>query len=119
MNINSIQLNGFIGKDPISGESKSGTLWARASIGYSIKNKDNTFSTNWISVGAFKERAEELSKAKKGDGILVIGSIKQNIWTNKEGVKINETNIIAQELKITPKSEAEAPQEYSEDGGMF
>jgi len=56
----------------------------------------------WANIVAFKHKAKYLSYAKKGDKIRVIGYLRTNKW-EKDGVKYERTEIIAEEIFLPQK----------------
>ena len=57
--------------------------------------------TNWFTVKAFGKQAEICQQyVKKGDRILVEGRIDFSEYTNKEGVKVTATDLVASNIVL-------------------
>lgn len=67
---------------------------ARFTVAVDKRIKKDNDTANFINCTAFGKTAENINKYfKKGDMICVNGSIETGSYTNKEGVKINTTEI--------------------------
>lgn len=60
--------------------------------------------TNWYRVIKFGKQAETLAQTlRKGDEVIVIGTLKMNNYTDKNGVEKSQMEITVSELGIVPK----------------
>ena len=60
--------------------------------------------TQWFQVSMFGKRAEAVGQsAKKGDEVLVIGTLKMTNYTDKQGQQRNGMEINATEIGLIPR----------------
>jgi len=96
--INQVNLVGNLGQDPEVRFSTNGNAVTTISIAYSssMKTKEGAYKEGWIKVVIFKELAEAVgTNLRKGDRVMVSGLLDPNEWTNNEGQKIKQIQIIA------------------------
>lgn len=108
--INKVILIGRLGQDPECRVSNNNVAVANlnlATTNYSQNRED----TDWHRVVLFSKQAE-LAKQylKKGSMVYIEGRIKYSSYTNKEGIKIPTTDIIADKMQFISSKSAE-PQE--------
>lgn len=111
--LNKVQLIGRLGKDPEIRRLPSGDAVANFSIATSEKYKDKTSGeyveqTEWHNISAFGKLAEIMEKyLTKGKEVYIEGSIKNQKWTDANGVDKYKTVIRAETmLMLGGKSEA-------------
>jgi single-strand DNA-binding protein len=104
--INRVTIIGNCGKDPELRYSPSGTAFCSLSIATtrSWKNKESgekQEETEWHRV-MFNDKLAEIvgQYVKKGKPIYVEGRLKTRKWTNKEGVEVYTTEIMANEMQL-------------------
>jgi len=91
--MNKVYLKGYVGQDPTTYEGKSKV--ATFSMAYKIYPEN----TGWIKVVGFKKTAEYIeSNICQGTALIVEGSLSYNAWTDKDGNKRTETQIIANNI---------------------
>jgi len=72
---------------------------------YHKANGDKNKETTFIDCEAWDSGAETIAKyMHKGDPFLVRGSIKNDIWDNKEGKRVSKIRIRVEEFELPPKS---------------
>lgn len=60
--------------------------------------------TMWFRVAMFGKKAEAIADTiKKGDELLVIGTLKQSTYKGRDGVEKNSLEITANEIGLIPK----------------
>ena len=92
--MNNVSLLGRLGANPELREVGS-TVKCRFSLATSEKYKGEE-KTQWHSVVAWGKLGELINKyLEKGNRILIQGKIEYGSYENKEGVKINYTEIVA------------------------
>lgn len=106
-----IKVRGRLGNDPelktVGAEKISVTVFSLAHTPRSKKNGEWVDGdTQWFQVAHFGKRAEALAKAaKKGDEVIVIGTLKMTKYTDRNGVEKSGMEITANEIGLVPKVE--------------
>jgi single-strand DNA-binding protein len=95
---NAVELIGNLGRDPEVRNLPSGDLVANFSLATTDTWRDKEGSkkedTQWHQVEVFGKAAEVVrDHCKKGQQILVEGSIRYDEWTDKDGVKKTKAKI--------------------------
>ena len=105
--MNKVILIGNLTRDPELTETPSGVAVCRFAIAVSrdYANADGTRETDFFNITVWRGRAETCGKyLKKGNKVAVIGSLQTRSYEDKDGVKRNVTDIIANEVEfLTPK----------------
>lgn len=113
-----VHLVGNIGKDPEVRYSAAGKPIANASLATTSKRKNKEGemieTTEWHKLTFFDKLAEIVGEyVKKGSLIYVEGTIKYEKFVNKNGVEVNTTQIICNEMTILKRAEnKEKPEHY-------
>jgi single-strand DNA-binding protein len=64
--------------------------------------------TDWLDVVAWRSTAEHICKHfKKGDGIIVEGTIQTRNWEDKNGQKRKAVEIVAENVEFLPRGKNE------------
>lgn len=112
--MNKVILVGNLTRDPELTETPSGVAVCRFAIAVSREyaNADGTRETDFFNITVWRGRAENCGKyLKKGNKVAIVGSIQTRSYEDKDGIKRNVTDIIANEVEfLTPKGS------QSEDG---
>ena len=126
--MNVITLTGNLCKDLELRVSQSGKKILENTIGVSKdkKNAQGEYESDFIKLVLFDSSAEYLSKyAKKGDKIEVVGKLRVDTYTDKEGNYKTDTYVIVDKVKILtsrkvePKDEVEVKPIITEDDFPF
>lgn len=122
--VNKVILVGNCGRDPEVRYLPSGQAVANISIATSSKRKDRTSGemveeTQWHRVSFFDKLAEIVGEyVKKGQPLYVEGRLVYRKYTNKDGVEMTATDIIASEMQMLGRREGMGgPSGGDEDGG--
>ena len=106
--MNKVILIGNLTRDPELTETPSGVAVCRFAIAVSrdYANADGTRETDFFNITVWRGRAENCGKyLKKGNKVAIIGSLQNRSYEDKDGIKRNVTDIIANEVEfLTPKS---------------
>ncbi len=106
--MNKVILIGNLTRDPELTETPSGVAVCRFSIAVSrdYANADGTRETDFFNITVWRGRAENCGKyLKKGNKVAVIGSLQNRSYEDKDGIKRNVTDVVANEVEfLTPKS---------------
>ena len=106
--MNKVILIGNLTRDPELTETPSGVEVCRFAIAVSrdYANADGTRETDFFNITVWRGRAETCGKyLKKGNKVAVIGSLQTRSYEDKDGVKRNVTDIVANEVEfLTPKN---------------
>lgn len=107
-----VTIIGRLGKDPERVETKAGTPMARFSVatdGWDPVEKKKTPS--WHRIVAFKDTATlVLQWLKKGQETCVIGTISYGSYTDKDGIKKQTTDIIANKIVFIGSGQGSKPE---------
>lgn len=107
---NKVILIGNLTADPEIRQTNNGMKVCTFSIAVNRRGKDA--GCDFINIVAWKERAEFVAQFfKKGKPILVVGQLQQRQWTDKNGGKRYEFEVIADELSFVGDSKPETPSE--------
>ena len=106
--MNKVILVGNLTRDPEPTETPSGVAVCRFSIAVSrdYANADGNRETDFFNITVWRGRAENCGKyLKKGNKVAVVGSLQTRSYEDKDGIKRNVTDIVANEVEfLTPKS---------------
>ena len=106
--MNKVILVGNLTRDPELSETPSGIAVCRFSIAVSrdYANADGTRETDFFNITVWRGRAENCGKyLKKGNKVAVIGSLQNRSYEDKDGIKRNVTDVVANEVEfLTPKN---------------
>lgn len=99
--VNKVILIGNLGKDPelkyFEGNIAKATFSLATSEVYKDKNGQKVENTEWHNIVLWRTSAENASKIlKKGMQIYVEGKLQTRQWNDKEGLKKNITEIVAE-----------------------
>lgn len=106
-----VTIDGFVAKDPESRMTGSGLEVATFSLPVSYKENGDNERTDWYRISVFGKQAKFVTQyVRKGDRVLVLGTLKSSQFTGKDGQTRTSLEVAANELdKIssrTPPAEA-------------
>ena len=105
--MNKVILVGNLTRDPELTETPSGVPVCRFAIAVSrdYANADGTRETDFFNITVWRGRAENCGKyLKKGNKVAIVGSLQNRSYEDKDGIKRNVTDVIANEVEfLTPK----------------
>lgn len=113
-----IKVKGRVGNDPeLKFVTNQQLPLATFNLAYTPRTrKGNEWidgETMWFRVALFGNKAEAIVDAvKKGDEVLVIGSVKQSTYQGKDGTQKTALDINANEVAIVPRTQR-VPKERS------
>lgn len=115
MALNKIIVQGRLTADPELKKTSTGNDFTSFNIAVSrnYKNKDGNYPTDFFKVIASAQRAEFICKYfRKGDEIILVGSLETNLWEDKDGNKrtdiyINTDNVYFGQKKDRKTDSAE------------
>ena len=105
-----IRVRGRLGNDPeLKTVGADNLQLVTFSLAHTPRSKQNgqwvDGETNWYRVIKFGKGAEAIANTvKKGDEVIVIGTLKMNTYTDKNGVEKTQMEITVSELGVVPKS---------------
>lgn len=106
--MNKVILVGNLTRDPELSETPNGVPVCRFAIAVSrdYANANGTRETDFFNITVWRGRAENCGKyLKKGNKVAVFGSIQTRSYEDKDGIKRNVTEIVANDVEfLTPKS---------------
>ena len=103
-----ITVKGNVGSEPELKFSKNNKAWATFNLAHTPRERKGEEwvdgETNWYRVIKFGASAEAITQTlKKGDEVIVIGSLKLNTYTDKNGIEKSQMEISASEIGVVPK----------------
>ena len=103
-----IQVKGNVGQEPELKFSKNNMAYVTLSVAYTPRTKQNDVwadgETMWFRVVQFGVKAEATTDMiKKGDAVLVHGSMKQSTYKDKEGKEKTSLEITATDIGVVPR----------------
>ena len=105
--INSVILEGLVSGEPHLKETKE-TSELNFTVEYTryYKNKagEDVTETSQFKVVAFNSMCKR--PLKNGSEVRLVGRLKQNKWTDKDGVSHSEVQIMAEHIEIKKPKEA-------------
>lgn len=125
--MNSVQILGNLGRDPIIRATKTGRSVASFSVAvsrnYTTPQGEQRELTDWINVVAWGPLAEAVgNQLKKGSRVFVEGRISSRSYDAQDGTKRYVTEVVANTIAVpigTPRSSSYGPQQGSSFGGGF
>jgi single-strand DNA-binding protein len=104
---NSIRLKGFLGKDPVTKETRNGTTLTVLSLATksSYRRKDEwVSSTEWHRIVCFNQLADYANTLKKGDYVLVEGELRSSEFESEVGEGKKKTSVKRRSWEVRSKS---------------
>ena len=105
--MNKVILVGNLTKDPELSETPSGVAVCKFSLAVSrdYTNAEGNRDTDFFNITVWRGRAENCGKyLKKGNKVAIVGSLQNRSYEDKDGIKKNVTDVIANEVEfLTPK----------------
>ena len=103
--VNKALLIGRLGRDPEVRYTPDGTMVTNFTMAtdetYKDKNGERVQKTEWHRIVAFGKLAEICGNyLVKGKLVFIEGRIQTRAWEDKEGVKRNTTEIVANDMKM-------------------
>jgi len=101
--MNKVFFIGNLTRDPELNTTTSGISVCKFSIAVTRKfsNSEGEKETDFINIIAWRGLAETCSKyIKKGNKVAVVGSLQTRSYENKDGIKVNIFEIIADEVEF-------------------
>ena len=106
--MNKVILVGNLTRDPELSETPNGVAVCRFSIAVSrdYANSDGTRETDFFNITVWRKVAENCGKyLKKGNKVAIVGSLQNRSYEDKDGIKRNITDVVANEVEfLTPRS---------------
>lgn len=108
-----IAVEGFVGQDAKTGQTKTGRKVAECSLAYSEGRGDEKITT-WYKVKAYAGEHssylyDKLSRLKKGDLVLAHGNLQDRTYTRQDGTPGVAQEITASYLANLVKPASEFP----------
>ena len=114
-------LIGNLTGDPELRQTQGGTSVCSFTIAVNRRfNKDGNNECDFINIVAWRQQAEFVCRYfKKGKPILVCGQLQVRTWTDKQGQKRYETEVIADEVAFVGSADSSAEAKESAQGGFL
>jgi single-strand DNA-binding protein len=120
-----IRVKGRVGNDPeIKFVTQDQLPLVTFSIAYTPRNKKGgewvDGETMWFKVALFGKKAEAIADSiKKGDEVLVLGSVKQSTFQGRDGVEKTALEITASEVALVPRLQKDSGRATSRQPDAF
>ena len=117
--MNKVELIGRLTKDPESkgSQSENATAVTRYTLAVDRRNRSKSQeeqTADFISIVAFGNSADFASKYfKKGLKVAVTGRIQTGSYTNKDGVRVYTTDVVAEDQEFVESKSGNAEVEVS------
>ena len=106
--MNKVILIGNLTRDPELSETPSGVAVCRFAIAVSrdYANSEGTRETDFFNITVWRGRAENCGKyLKKGSKVAIVGSLQTRSYEDKDGIKRNVIDVIANEVEfLSPRN---------------
>ena len=115
--LNQVILIGRLVKKPELKESDKKVSYIKATIAVQsdFKNKEGNYDTEFFEFTAFGKIAENTARyCEKGSLLNIVGSLNNNVYTDKNGVKHYQMSVIANKVSFLSKGTKKEEKE-SED----
>lgn len=100
--MNVIQIAGHLGSDPTTRFTTSGLKVTSFTVAVNIR-KGETNVTNWYRVTIWGDRFDKMMPyLKKGSAVMVVGELRAEIYTDKEGRPQLGLEITAEMVRFSP-----------------
>jgi single-strand DNA-binding protein len=121
MSISKTILIGSLGKAPAIGKTQNGKDYANFPLATSKKWKDQNGEkqekTSWHNISVWGNLVKLCEYLDKGSKIYLEGELEYGTYTNKEGVEVPSTKIIASVIDIIKGKDKEEISQHSKDKG--
>ena len=120
-----IKVKGRVGSDPeIKFVTQDQLPLVTFSIAYTPRNKKGgewvDGETMWFKVAMFGKKAEAIADSiKKGDEVLVLGSVKQTTFQGRDGSEKTALEITASEVALVPRLQKDSGRATSRQPDAF
>ena len=101
--MNKVYLIGNLTRDPELSETGSGIKVCRFAIAVNrtYSNNDGERMTDFFNITVWRTQAENCGRyLRKGSKVAVVGSLQNRSYEDKDGVKRNVTDIVANEVEF-------------------
>ena len=102
--MNNVVLIGRLARDPEIRYTESELAITRFSLAVNRnypKQREGEKTADFISIIAFGKTAENIDKfMKKGDQLALSGHIQTGSYTNKDGIKVYTTDVVAERIEF-------------------
>ena len=110
LNLNKVVLAGRLTADPELKQTTSGISVVSFTIAVNRKYSKEQQQPDWISVIAWRQTAEFISRYfKKGSAICITGAIQTRSWQDQQGQKRYSTDVVADEAMFVDSKSDNQP----------
>lgn len=110
LNLNKVVLAGRLTADPELKQTTSGISVVSFTIAVNRKYSKEQQQTDFISVIAWRQTAEFISRYfKKGSAICITGAIQTRSWQDQQGQKRYATDVVADEAMFVDRKSDNQP----------
>ena len=101
--MNKVYLIGNLTRDPELAETNSGIKVCRFAIAVNrnYSSNDGERQTDFFNITVWRTQAENCGRyLKKGSKVAIVGSLQNRSYEDKEGIKRNVTDMVANEVEF-------------------
>ena len=101
--MNKVFLIGNLTRDPEMSETPSGIPYCRLGLAVNrpYSGSDGERATDFFNITVWRAQAENCGRyLKKGSKVSVVGSLQNRSYEDKDGIKRNVTDIVANEVEF-------------------
>jgi single-strand DNA-binding protein len=110
--LNEVRVSGFLGRDAELKHSVNGDAYLALSVAVSESWRkpegDWQEKTHWLELTFWRHQAELGCKLRKGDPVMVVGRLKNDNWTDKEGQKRSSVKVEVNRFELLHRLERPA-----------
>jgi len=107
MDLNRIELIGRVVATPeVSGEEAKKRARFTLAVNRTFKNSKGEYTADFFKAIAWRKLADVAAKLKKGDTVLLIGSLYNNNYTDKDGVQRYDNEISVDQIRYLKSPKA-------------
>lgn len=100
--MNVIQIAGHLGSDPTTRFTSGGQKVTSFTVAVNIRKGETTI-TNWYRVTIWGDRFDKMMPyLKKGSAVVVVGELRAEIYTDKEGRPQMGLEVTAEMIRFSP-----------------
>jgi single-strand DNA-binding protein len=121
--LNSLLLEGNLTRDPVLYQTPKGTSVCTFSIGtnrFYKQNEETQKEVSFFDIETWAGLAERCGEwLSKGRGVRVVGRLKQDRWTDKDGKMRTRIKVVAEHVEFRPdfrKNEEQEEEQLEESG---
>ena len=116
---NTITIVGNVTRDPEQKSTAGGLSITNFGVAWNKRKKEGEDETSFYDVSCFRDLADNVARSvKKGDRVVIYGSIEQSRWETPEGDKRSKHQIVADDISLSLKWASATAERNPREGGF-